>query len=119
MIDLSVWKPVFTNSFEWVTVGGYSRYNCPPLPTWETKIGEVNGVKWMCRVQYRETRKKFMVYFDNNIEADDSPFLRDAVVNAEEYWKAHQEVYHTVLCDYEDIPKAISHFENTIMKAEA
>lgn len=100
------WKPIL-NSLEWEIYGSYSRKNSPPLPVWQTVLWEKDGVKQLCRVQFREQERKFMVYFDT----DDYSFHREEVIYADDYWKAHKQFYHTVWVDYEDIANAIEQFK--------
>lgn len=100
------WKPIL-NSLEWEIYGSYSRKNSPPLPVWQTVLWEKDGVKQLCRVQFREQERKFMVYFDT----DEHSFHREEVIYADDYWKAHKQFYHTEWVNYEDIADVIERFK--------
>lgn len=96
---------------KWEKVQSTAYGNNPPIIAHQAILGEdSNGDVWMCRVEFRKDRNMFMVWFDKDVEEDDLPFLRDSVLYADNYWKAHQRVYHTVYCQYDHIRNIIENF---------
>ena len=97
---------------EWKPFGSDAKGNNPPNVGHQAILGEdPEGNVWMCRAQFREERNLFMVWFDKDVETDnDSPFLRNDVVYASNYWKEHQCVYHTAFCLYSQIRGIVENF---------
>lgn len=97
---------------KWEKVQSTAYGNNPPIVTHQAILGEdSNGDVWMCRVEFRKDRNMFMVWFDKDVETDDDfPFLRNDVVYADNYWKAHQRIYHTVFCQYGQIRDIVELF---------
>lgn len=99
-------------SLNWEQVAHSGGYLSPKLPTYEAHIGnDKTGRKWLCRVKYREQEKKFMVAFDWD-DGESTPFLRDEVIYADNYWTAHKTRYFTKWVDYEDIRTVVLEFIN-------
>ena len=102
------------SKFDWRTHGTEGIGNNPPIPIWECMIGkDKNGDTWLCRVRYRHQERRFIVMFDKDVVTDnDSPFLRDEVVYADNYWQAMRDYHKAILCDYEKIQDVIAEFIN-------
>lgn len=68
-----------------------------PIPTYETTLGkDPEGNTWLCRVKFDVfVRQQWMVMFDTNQDEPDTPFLREEVVYADNFWAAHVKRYHT------------------------
>lgn len=99
---------------KWKVVGTRSTCGNPPLNTYEATLGvDGNGKTWLCQVNHdmHDGFKTFLVNFDTD-ECNDngSPFLRDTVVYADNYWKARKEYHHMVRCEYKEIMNVVEEF---------
>lgn len=96
----------------WKQIGGEGLGSNPLLPLYEAELGrDKHGRTWLCRVRYRYTVNLFQVYFDTDeVTDEDGPFLRNKVVDAEEYHKAFKREYYARMCRYEAIQDAIWEF---------
>ena len=118
-------------SLNWEIVGRRGMGSLPMLNTYQSDIGrDADGRMWMVRVEYRLQEKKFMVWFDNDseyeVDLSDStkydndgyrtswsdPFLRPEVIYSKNYWRSHDQFYHTKMVDYENISEVIEGFVN-------
>ena len=109
--------------FEGSTAMGYNI----PLASYKAYIGkDGNGVKWLCKCstileQAKDGKALYRVEFDSDTDAsnsdcEDSPFLRYAVVDADDYWKACRKYYHTKDVPYTQINETVAmfRFENNL-----
>lgn len=98
------------HKYEWYEHSKMWIGNCPPIPEYRCNLGtDKEGKRWVCACKYREQERKFLVAFD--YETDDwSAFLREEVLDAPNYWRAHQEIYHSKLVNYEQIQHVVEAF---------
>lgn len=115
--------------FEWKYRGSVATAYNMPLAKYEAYIGkDKNGTEWLCScepvLEYAEKGKAlYRLKFDRDMDDiddngnTDSPFLRCAVLDADDYWQACKEYYHMKDVQYLDIAKTIEQFrkENGII----
>ena len=107
---------------KWRDIGGYGVGFAPPIRVWLATLGvDATGKTWLCRVSpdMHSGYTKYLVEFDFNgcmdNDDDDTPFLRDRVVYAEEYyeeeyWNARIKTYNTKIVFYKQIDSVIQQF---------
>ena len=82
----------------------------PPVTEWRCDLGKgKDGHKWICSCRYRYQERKFLVAFDYETE-EQSAFLKNEVVYSENYWKAHERIYHSRFVNYEQINNVVKEF---------
>lgn len=95
---------------KWYEHGKMWQGDNPPLTEWRRDLGEgKDGYMWICSCRYRMQERKFLVAFDYETE-EQSAFLKDEVVDSENYWKAHHRVYHSKFVNYEQINNTVKEF---------
>lgn len=98
----------------WKESGSWATGSCPPNPVYIAEIGkDRDGNKWFCKCERDMHRNLFRVDFGKEDNADplSDPFLSpDWVIDSANYWKAHDEYFHSTYCQYEDTQFAIERF---------
>ena len=87
--------------------------SCPPSPVWVKDLGtDEDGVRWLCEVKYMYDRYHpcFQVLFDTDDTEFDDPFCRRSVLEADDYWGAVSERYHSNYVRYELIGEVVEDF---------
>lgn len=103
-------RELMRKKLDWQIHGIESIGSCPPIPHYRCVLGiDLEGTTWICQVKYREQERKFLVSFDYETD-DQSAFLKDEVVYADDYWEAHKRVYHSKMVNYKDIQNVIADF---------
>ena len=97
-------------NLKWEIVGTEAVGSCCPIPRYRCELGtDEEGDTWFCEARYRYYEKKYLVRFDYETE-EQSAFLKSEVLDADNYWRKHDEVYHAKWVGYEDIEKVIREF---------
>lgn len=99
-----------TSMYGWKEVEAQASYGGIPIVTFQKELGiDPDGKKWFCRCEYYDRKKKFRVYFDF-VSEQGSLFLRNSVLEANDYWKAREEIYHEKYVEYEKIGDTVKKF---------
>ena len=94
----------------WHISGTVSTGSCPPIPIHRCELGkDQSGAMWLCEVRFYTRKGKYLVKFDTE-GGHDTPFCRQDVVYASDYWKATMDVYNAKWCEYEAIQDEIKAF---------
>jgi hypothetical protein len=98
---------------KWEIYGSTAMGSAPPIPHYRCKVGKgKDGTTWLCDIRpIGEKLDKILLSFDTDQETEDgSPFLRDSVVNAKDYWKAHHDYHKSRYVKYHEIEENIRKF---------
>lgn len=100
---------------EWKVRERMELLNFPPVITYQCVIGnDDKGNTWLCQArmllkdQYKGNGNKWMLKFDIDGE---TAFMRDEVLEAENYWEEAEKAYHIKCSDFDNIVSEISNFK--------
>ena len=97
-------------NLKWFSVGNECVGANPPITHYRCKLGkDDNNILWLCECKYRYAENKYLIRFDYRTD-EQWEFLKDEVIEAEDYWLASKKVYHAKFVKYTDIQNEIRKF---------